>query len=49
MREKFESEEWCYEVGSSSGKSLSGNIKGKEAAGEMSSKGKLPGEEVSKE
>ena len=41
MREKFESEAWYYEVGSSSGKSLSGNIQGKEAAGEMSSKGKL--------
>ena len=49
MRKKFESEEWCYEVGRSSGKSLSGNIQGKEAAGEMSSKGKLHGEEVSKE
>ena len=49
MREKFESEAWCYEVGSSSGKSLSGNIQGKEAAGEMSSKGKLHGKAVSKE
>lgn len=49
MREKFESEAWCYEVGRSSGKSSNRNIQGKEAAGEMSSKGIKRGEEVSKE
>lgn len=50
MREKFESEAWCYEVGSSSGKGSNENILtgggggflvGK--AGEMSSKRKLLG------
>ena len=49
MREKFESEAWCYEVGGSSGRGSNGNIPTGEsllvgeAAWEMSSQGKLHG------
>lgn len=48
MREKFESEAWCYEVGSSSGTGSKGNIPTGESfvvgeAGETRSKRKLHG------